>query len=249
MKLRAEQKRKKLFRLFLFFICLSIFSPGFSLNKDLAVKKAISQKLWEDKEWHKLLYYKKKLFGLKTISRNINKSFFVSAKGKKSPKDELLASLNLLFENPETEANNFRCAFPQRFIYLQKKLEPFLEELPLIDCLKLNNWKNRLKPRSVSLLFAGGYLNNPSTLYGHTFLRLKKTDATNDLLDYTINYAAETDDQNGILFALQGLAGLYPGKFSTVPYYLKIQEYHNLENRDLWEFPLNLNEEEQKMLI
>ncbi|MEA3306782.1 MAG: DUF4105 domain-containing protein [Elusimicrobiota bacterium] len=219
------------------------------MNKNLAVKKAISLKIWENREWHKLLYYKKKLFGLKTVSQNINKAFFISVNGKKSPKDELLESLKLLFENPKNEDNNFRCAFPQRFIYLQKKLKPLFEELPPVACSKLNNWKKRLKPRSVSLLFAGGYLNNPSTLYGHTFLRLKKTDETNDLLDYTINYAAETDDKNGILFALQGLAGLYPGKFSTVPYYLKIQEYHNLENRDLWEFPLNLNNEEVDRLL
>ena len=47
----------------------------------------------------------------------------------------------------------------------------------------------------------------------------------------------------GILFAIRGLIGAYPGRFATIPYYLKIQEYHNLENRDLWEFPLGLSKE------
>ncbi|MCK5358177.1 MAG: DUF4105 domain-containing protein, partial [Elusimicrobiales bacterium] len=186
---------------------------------------------------------------LKTASQNINEDFFVSFKGRRFPKEELLKSIDVIFENYAAESENFKCVFPQRFFYLREKLYPFLEKFASRKCGKLESWKERVKPHSVSMLFAGGYLNNPSTLYGHTFLRLKRSDDANDLLDYTINYAAETDDKSGIFFAIKGLAGLYPGKFSTVPYYLKVQEYHNLENRDIWEFPLGLNDEEIDRLL
>ena len=70
-----------------------------------------------------------------------------------------------------------------------------------------------------------------------------------DLLDYTVNYAATADADSGLFFAVKGLVGAYPGQFATIPYYLKIQEYHNIENRDLWEFPLNLKPEEIDRLL
>ncbi|HOW90399.1 MAG TPA: DUF4105 domain-containing protein, partial [Elusimicrobiales bacterium] len=121
---------------------------------------------------------------------------------------------------------------------------------PARRCAEYEEWKSVLDPDSVGLLFAAGYLNNPSTLYGHTFLRLhKKGGEGADLLDYTVNYAAAADEGLGVLFAVKGLVGAYPGRFSTIPYYLKIQEYHNMENRDLWEFPLDLTAEEIDRLL
>src|SRR5206468_11436433 len=40
--------------------------------------------------------------------------------------------------------------------------------------------------------------------------------------------------------AIQGLIGGYPGTFSILPYYLKVREYSDMENRDLWEYELEL---------
>src|SRR5207247_7522605 len=34
--------------------------------------------------------------------------------------------------------------------------------------------------------------------------------------------------------------GGYPGTFSILPYYLKVREYSDMENRDLWEYELEL---------
>jgi hypothetical protein len=52
-----------------------------------------------------------------------------------------------------------------------------------------------------------------------------------------------------VLFAVRGLAGLYKGRYSTDPYYLKIQKYNNMESRDLWEYSLSLNEDQIDTLI
>src|ERR1041384_1501063 len=40
---------------------------------------------------------------------------------------------------------------------------------------------------------------------------------------------------------MKGLMGGYHGRFSTFPYYMKVQEYNNLESRDLWEYDLALS--------
>jgi hypothetical protein len=38
---------------------------------------------------------------------------------------------------------------------------------------------------------------------------------------------------------VNGLIGTYPGEFSIMPYYLKVREYSDLENRDIWEYELD----------
>ncbi|MBI2362151.1 MAG: DUF4105 domain-containing protein, partial [Elusimicrobia bacterium] len=103
----------------------------------------------------------------------------------------------------------------------------------------------------VSLIFASAYLNNPSSMFGHTFLRMERSAVKDDarLLDHTLNFSAETDETSGVLFAFRGLFGLYPGKYSAAPYYYKVQEYGNIEFRDLWEYRLALSSGEVAALV
>ena len=198
--------------------------------------------LWKDPYWLKLLYYEKNLLaGYRSPS--VDPAFFLSPSGRTSPEAELNAAIDGLF-SPLKDDDSPECRFPERYRWLREKLQPLERLAPPRTCKSFEEWKAAIDPESVSLLFAAGYLNNPSTLYGHTFLRIHKRGANGaDLLDYTLNYAAVTDTDGGILFALRGLFGAYPGRYSTIPYYLKIQEYHNLENRDLWEFPLGLSKD------
>jgi len=216
--------------------------------KRLALRAAAARtQAWNDKYWRRLLYYERGLFG-GYRSPSVNRNFFLSKWGDINPKLELEAAVDgFFFEGPDDESP--QCRFPERYRWLREKLG-----VPPADltrrCKDFEEWKAALDTESASLLFAAGYLNNPSTLYGHTFLRLHKRGASGaDLLDYTVNYAATADAESGLFFALKGLAGLYPGQFSTIPYYLKIQEYHNIENRDLWEFPLSLTPEEIDRLL
>ena len=59
-------------------------------------------------------------------------------------------------------------------------------------------------------------------------------------LNYTVNFSADVTNSNDFLFAFYGLAGRYRGRFATVPYYIKIREYTDMESRDLWEYDLSL---------
>ncbi|OGS06651.1 MAG: hypothetical protein A2270_01350 [Elusimicrobia bacterium RIFOXYA12_FULL_51_18] len=198
--------------------------------------------LWKNPYWLRLLYYEKSLFG-GYRSPSVDPAFFLSPKGRSNPEAELASAIDGFFVSG-TDDDSPECRFPERYRWLREKLRPLEKTAPPRICKSFEDWKAAIDPESVSLLFAAGYLNNPSTLYGHTFLRIHKRGANGaDLLDYTLNYAATTDEEGGVLFALRGLIGAYPGRFSTVPYYLKIQEYHNLENRDLWEFPLGLSKD------
>ena len=69
------------------------------------------------------------------------------------------------------------------------------------------------------------------------------------ILAYTINYAAEVPPDVGISYPFKGLFGGYKGFFSTIPYYIKVQEYRDIENRDIWEYKLNLTDEQIHKLL
>lgn len=142
--------------------------------------------------------------------------------------------------DPTEPDESARCRFPLRARWLIERLGLEAKTAP---CPKHDVWRRDLHADAVTLVFASAYLNNPSSMYGHTFLRVdqKGHGSQEKLLDHAVNFAATVDTDNGLLFAVYGLVGKFPGRFSAMPYYLKVQEYSNLESRDLWEYPLKLS--------
>lgn len=214
------------------------------------LSEAQTRNLWNSPGWLTLGHYKRGLWGLR--SQVDEKSFFLASNGKGNPRAELEATIELFSNPPQDPAKDFRCQFPARYQWLKKELGPAGEALQMPTCSALDDWLGRLNSHSVSMIFASAYLNSPASMYGHTFLRLDpKTEGqeTLSLLSYSINFAAEANTKNGLVFAYKGLMGGYPGKFATVPYYMKIQQYNNLESRDLWEYRLNLSPEEIRTML
>src|SRR5690606_41526448 len=80
------------------------------------------------------------------------------------------------------------------------------------------------------------FMGNPSSMFGHTLLRLDPKDQQQlNLISYAVNYAATVDGNDNWSFAWKGLTGQYPGEYSLMPYYRKVKEYGDFESRDLWE--------------
>ncbi|TAJ25857.1 MAG: DUF4105 domain-containing protein, partial [Nitrospirae bacterium] len=86
---------------------------------------------------------------------------------------------------------------------------------------------------------------------GHTLLRIDQRGQTEQtrILAYTINFAADVPPDPGLEYALKGITGGYKGNFSTTPYYLKVQEYRDIENRDIWEYRLNLTDAQIRRML
>ncbi|MBK6879417.1 MAG: DUF4105 domain-containing protein [Elusimicrobia bacterium] len=215
-------------------------------------ERAQSQALADDPRWRVLLHMKKK-WGGRWESQVDGRSFFLSPIGKTDAGAELDATLTAFFEPPpaSTETLHPQSLFPARYAYLKETLGFDGRRLPEIQSPRLEKWRNNLDVDGVSLVFATAYLNNPASMFGHTFLRLHQrgTSRADPLLDYTANFAAVTAETSGVAFAVKGLLGGYPGKFSTHPYYMKIQQYNNMENRDLWEYDLALSSSQVRRLL
>lgn len=212
------------------------------------VARSRELRLAERPEWLKLGHYVPNVAAPGVHSLVDSPAFFNATGGKDDPRAELEATLARFFAPmpAAADAQHPQCAFIARYGWLDQQLQFDPARLPRADCRRYREWREALNAEHLTLVFASAYLNNPSSMYGHTLLRVdaRDQDERTRLLAYTINFAADTDEKNGVVFAVKGLLGGYPGTFSVLPYYLKVREYGDLENRDLWEYELDLSAEE-----
>ena len=188
-------------------------------------------------EWRALIHYRPALFGgVKSTIDSPN--FFLAPEGKTDPEAELQATIEL-FESGKAE---IQCFFPARYTFLK---EHGRISKPFPSCEEYESFQHDLKPQGVTLLYTDAYMNNPASLFGHTLMRIDVPEAQTQLVAHGVNYGANVPEEtNGILFAVLGLTGGYWGSFTVKPYYNVINMYNNLENRDIWEFHLNLTKAE-----
>ena len=172
--------------------------------------------------------------------------FFLSETGRHDARAELDASVAALRE-PGGET---RCRFPARLAFLGRALGWNLTGA-LSHCDDYLAWRNSIPEGRAVLVFPASYLNSPSSMFGHTLLRLDHSDNPDSVWEsWAVNFGAVTTaEDNSLFYIYRGLAGGYPGRFVIVPYVTKIQEYSNLENRDIWEYTLDLTREERLRLI
>jgi Domain of unknown function (DUF4105) len=210
-------------------------------------------RLHERREWHRLLHYISNLTSSGVHSLADSPAFFLAPDGKINPQAELEATLASFFSDAEetNDRQNAQCQFVARHAWLDRELGFDPARLPVQPCKRFQAWREALNPQGVTLVFPAAHLNNPSSMYGHTLLRVdaRDQDERTRLLAYAVNYTANTTETNGIVFAINGLFGTYPGNFSMMPYYLKVREYNDLENRDIWEYELNLTPQEIDRLL
>lgn len=223
---------------------------------DAALARAISlaraRDLAHARQWHVLLHYQRTAFG-GWKSEADGADFFLGGRaGRTDPHAELEGTLTALFRASPSlpELKHPQCLFPARTTWLRAELGLDPQTLPEVPCPIYTFWRTAIAARAVTLVYATAYLNSPASMYGHTFLRLSRaTGEGNPLLDYVVNFAADADTDNGLLYAAKGLAGGFPGHYYLMPYYVKVQEYSNLESRDLSEYQLALSPTATERLV
>lgn len=212
---------------------------------DTLLVKASRLHLAQNPEWLNLVHFRATLTpGFE--SQVDDPKFFLAKDGKYSPESELRESIIQLFSKTAVSDSHPRCHFVARYYWLAEKLD--IDDPNTSACAEYHKWLTEINPKSALLVFPASYLNSPSSMFGHTLLRLDPGDYRKDipLASYAVNFAAQVQasKENGFLYVYRGLFGGYPGKFNIVPYHEKIKEYNDLENRDIWEYSLNLTDAE-----
>lgn len=212
----------------------------FQTYLDIAKQKQLDQHI----TWQRLMYADQKQNSEVTYA-----GYFYTKDGKTNLKNELQADIKALFvEAPDNQS--IRCKFPARSRWLMQQLNLSDQQLPKVNCTEFEDWINQIKPYKATLIYATDFMGNPSSMFGHTLLRLDPKDQKQlNLVSYAVNYAATVKGDDNWSYAWKGLTGQYPGEYSLMPYYRKVKEYGDFESRDLWEYELNLTPEETRFLV
>ncbi len=217
---------KKTFFIFCLFFCLKAQGADFALSE----------------KWLALVHYQKDMFGCYEATIG-SQEFYLSKEGRHNPQAELEATIDL-FEKGQDEK---KCLFPARYLLLKKE---GLVSADFPKCAEFEQFKEDLQPAGVTMLFTDAYMNNSSSLFGHTLMRIDTSRKGTQMLAHGLNYGAFTKGyENSFLYALYGLLGFYPGGLTTKPYYETINKYNNIENRDIWEYNLGLEDEELEFFV
>lgn len=208
-------------------------------STDELIALSHDKKLSEQRYWHLLLH------APAHQSEIDDSAFFLAPDGKNNLTAELDATIRHFNEDANRSNESVFCRFPARRAWVEQEMGISFGEG---ECSEYEALLQKLDPQKVTLVFPSAHINSPASMFGHTFLRIDSS-MDSKLMSYAINYAAHTDETNGLLFAYKGLFGGYYGYYSMLPYYEKLKEYRDSETRDVWEYDLNLSRDEVLSMV
>jgi hypothetical protein len=217
------------------------------------IEHADDAQLDTDPQWLALLHYEGDLFTWGSHSHAEGSDFFVSPDGARDPRAELHATLAAFFD-PHAIAKNSehpQCAFIARRHWLGDKLEFDTSQISIRECEHYETWRAGLQASGMTLIYPEGFINNPASMFGHTLLRIDTPESKGpaEVLGHAVDFTGNVGQDGGIAYLFKGVFGLYSGHFGVNPYYQQLRRYAELENRDIWEYPLNLSGDELDLLL
>ncbi len=216
-------------------------------------QRAAEGRLAERREWRVLLHYRRNALGDGVISDADDPRFFLASEGKTDPAAELAATLAAFFSTAPVGAQlqSAQCAFVARYTWLRQVLGFDPARMSVHACEDYTRWKAELDAEAATFVFTSAYLNNPASLFGHTLLRLdrRRESTSTPLLAYAVSYAADDRGATGLMYGIKGMTGGFAGYFELQTYDQLVRNYSDIENRDIWEYRLNLDAEQLARLV
>jgi len=217
-------------------------------QKNTAIDPIKLKSLAKHSQWQHLLFYKN---GKAEV---ISPDFYLTnpkprSKRNFDPYAELIATIEQI--NNEGVA----CKYPARYLWLNHHLPEL--NVDLKNCSKLPDAN-----QEISLILVSSYLKNPASSFGHVLVKtntpIDNANNTNsdvrelsseDLLNNSYNFGARIpENENGAMYALKGLFGFYDAGFSETEFFKQDAVYSKNEQRDMWEYVLNLDTFETQLL-
>ena len=192
-------------------------------------------------------HYKPHAAGWESLIGDTN--FFLASTGKENPKAELEATIRAWLDNENTgRAADCACRFPARIYWLKGVLNVPASQIPDSKCNNNLALMQRIAPHEAVLVFPGAAFKGLGAMFGHTLIRFDAKDK-HPLISYSVNYSALCGGENLFNYIWKGLTGGFNGYYTLSPYFQKLHEYRDMGERDIWEYPLNLNPDEVNMMV
>lgn len=218
----------------LFFFVSSITRVAAHNIDSIQFKAAANTSLWSA-----LLHFESGYFSSERSAIH-DPDYFYSPQGMYNREAELMATLQAFTDDPQQQ-----CRFPARTRYLQR----YFSDITPQPCPEFDDFATVVNAQSLSLMYASGYLGNPASMYGHVFLKFNNP-RQHALLDNTFNYGARFPaNENPFVYIAKGIFGGYDGYFANQEYHHQTLTYNQTELRDLWEYQLNIPQQDVELIL
>lgn len=201
-------------------ICKQGFTKGFQFDELTENQQRI---------WKSLLHYD---HGTSLISEDSN--FFLCKNGAKDPNCELQSTIDFFNQNSLNS-----CLYPARYYFLTGNL-------PHKDCNDYNEFKKYVGIDQIYLVFASEDANSPISSMGHIFAMVEGENGLKLRKKYNFGFVTSITDSTEII--LNFLQNNLDGAYSLKPYYDTVYNYISKENRSLWEYKLDLSQDQLDFL-
>lgn len=211
--------------------------------------RAETRQLSDDVYWRRLLHFR----GSGQKSELAPGPFFLSPDGATDPAAEMAATIRAAFAPVGDDPNLFvTCRYPARMAFLQEALEWQLPAKP--GCPDLQRWRRNGQVTGISVVFVSGDLSNPASFFGHILLKFNEADESqSDLRNLdgrSVNFGALVPEgENPVFYLTRGLIGGYPSAYSSTTYFEQRHDYGDSQQRDMWEYRLNLTPAQVARLV
>lgn len=225
-------------RFFLLFLPLFVFC-----SENEVIKQSNEARLYEKIEWLAMLHYDGKKSNIEDKKFILSQTF--------SPKDELQATIKALFEEPALYQDKNRhpqCKFPARRLFLIHELNLSDDIFPSVACPDFENYQNKAPADTISLIYASENVKNPSSMMGHTFFKYSGKNYQNQNVEHAISFYTILNSFNLLTLAYQNTVSGMDGFFALQPYKEVVAQYLYKENRNVWEYQLELSEYRRKLV-
>ena len=198
---------------------------------------------YNSKTWRRLLFFENGKF-----KAYHHEWFYLSERVSLAKEWELSLDAIRTKKNIGREKILFACAFPARYSYIQKYHPEFVNE----KCPSFSEWEKELAVKDIYLVYASSYVSNPASMFGHSFLRLSRggVSRSSALNDYSVGFMALTNNNDSSFsYAIKGITGGYVGNYEVKPFYMNVGLYQSAEDRDLWQYKLNLSQSQVNFFV
>ena len=206
------------------------------------LQRISTDSIYHSLSWKKLIHYEN---GKSVI--NNDSDFFLSSEGYKNPKAEYIATLKAILNSDKEDNNHAICRYPARFNYIVNSLNLAKDKFPTPRCIDYQEYLKKVPLDNIYIVFAAENNQSPSSMLGHTFLKISGQDE-NGTRQHSFSYFAALDNANSLKFYIDVMTAGLDGAYVLSPYQTKADEYLLGEKRSLWEFELKLSSEEKEKL-
>jgi len=226
---------------YLFLLLLIPFFIYAQQSPKLIINQAVSLKLYDSYVWQNLLH-------MNGNKPSIKHPTFLLSFPNFSLKNELILTIESFFNTKVKNDTHAICKYPARYMWLKEQLHMTDKDFPKVQCKAFQQYLEKTGAESLKLVFVSENTTNPSSMMGHVFFKLSGKDKRNILREHAVSFFTVIDTMNIPSLLVKSTMTGMKGFFLLRPYSEQVNRYLKEENRNIWEYSLNLSEDKQRLI-